>query len=152
MTIANLDSVWVTANVAEDDISLIAKGQPVGISFPAYPKEIFHGSVSFVSDVLEPDTRRNKVRITIANPAGRFKPNMFATASFSVPQKSALFVPNSALLMENDSTVVLVEVAPWTFVKRTVVPGYGEGDGARIDQGLNPGDRIVVRNGVLLND
>jgi cobalt-zinc-cadmium efflux system membrane fusion protein len=54
--------------------------------------------------------------------------------------------------MDNDSTVVLVEVAPWTFVKRSVVPGYGEGDGARIAQGLNSGDRIVVKGGVLLND
>ena len=152
MTIANLDSVWVTANVPESDIAHIAKGQSVDVSFPAYPGQLFHSTVAFVSDVLEPDTRRNKVRITFANPAGRFKPNMFANASFNVPQKSSLFVPNSALLMNNDSTIVLVEVAPWTFVKRPVIPGYGEGDGARIDQGLNAGDRIVVKGGVLLND
>ena len=152
MTIANLDSVWVTANVPESDIAHIAKGQSVDVSFPAYPGQVFHSTVAFVSDVLEPDTRRNKVRITFANPAGKFKPNMFANASFAVPQKSAVFVPNSALLMDNDSTIVLVEVAPWTFVKRPVIPGYGEGDGARIDQGLNPGDRIVVKDGVLLND
>jgi cobalt-zinc-cadmium efflux system membrane fusion protein len=152
MTIANLDSVWVTANVPESDIAHIATGQSVDISFPAYPGKVFHSTVAFVSDVLEPDTRRNKVRITIANPAGKFKPNMFANVSFAVPQKSTVFVPNSALLMDNDSTIVLVEVAPWTFVKRPVIPGYGEGDGARIDQGLNPGDRIVVKDGVLLND
>jgi len=152
MTIANLDSVWVTANVPESDIAHIARGQSVDVSFTAYPGQLFHGTVAFVSDVLEPDTRRNKVRITFANPAGRFKPNMFANASFNVPQKSAVFVPNSALLMDNDSTIVLVEVAPWTFVKRTVVPGYGEGDGTHINQGLNPGDRVVVKDGVLLND
>lgn len=152
MTISNLDSVWVTAYVPENDIANVAKGQSVDVTFPAYPGQVFHGSVAFVSDVLEPDTRRNKVRINFANPAGKFKPNMFANASFNVPQKSAVFVPNSALLMNNDSTVVLVEVAPWTFVRRTVVPGYGEGDGARIDQGLNPGERIVVKGGVLLND
>ena len=152
MTIANLDSVWVTANVPEGDISQIAKGQSVDVSLPAYPGEIFHGTVAFVSEVLEPDTRRNKVRISFANSAGRFKPNMFANASFKVPQKSAVVVPNSALLMDNDATIVLVEVAPWTFVKRSVVPGYGEGEGARIDQGLNPADRIVVKGGVLLND
>jgi cobalt-zinc-cadmium efflux system membrane fusion protein len=152
MTIANLDSVWVTANVPESDIAHIAKGQSVDVSLPAYPGEVFHGTVAFVSDVLDADTRRNKVRIVLANPAGRFKPNMFANASFNVPQKKAVFVPNSALLMDNDSTIVLVEVAPWTFVKRSVVPGYGEGDGARINQGLTPGDRIVVKGGVLLND
>lgn len=152
MTIANLDSVWVTANVPESDIAHIATSQSVDVSFPAYPGQLFHGTVAFVSDVLEPDTRRNKVRITFANPAGKFKPNMFANVSFAVPQKSAVFVPNSALLMDNDNTIVLVEVAPWTFIKRPVIPGYGEGDGARIDKGLQPGDRIVVKGGVLLND
>lgn len=152
MTIANLDSVWVTASVPESDIANITKGQSVEVSFPAYPGESFHGLVAFVSDILEPDTRRNKVRINFANHAGKFKPNMFANASFRIPQKQALFVPNSALLMNNDSTTVLVETAPWTFVKRTVIPGFGEGDGARIDQGLNPGDRIIVKGGVLLND
>ena len=136
----------------ESDIAVIAKGQPVEVSLPAYPGEVFNGAVAFVSDVLEPDTRRNKVRITFANPAGKFKPNMFANASFNVPQKSAVYVPSSALLMDNDSTIVLVEVAPWTFVKRPVIPGYEEGAGARIDQGLNPSDRIVVKGGVLLND
>jgi len=54
--------------------------------------------------------------------------------------------------MNNDSTIVYVEVQPWTFVKRPVTPGYGEGEGTRIDQGLEPGDRIVVKGGVLLND
>ncbi len=152
MTIANLDSVWVTANVPEIDIAHIAKGQSVDVSFAAYTGQVFHGTVAFVSDVVEPDTHRNKVRIAFSNQGGKFKPNMFANASFNIPQESAVFVPNSALLMDNDSTVVFVEVAPWTFIKRPVLPGYGEGDGARIDEGLSPGDRIVVKGGVLLSD
>ena len=152
MTIANLDSVWVTASVPEIDMAFIAKGQSVDVFFPAYLGQVFHGKVAFVSEVVEPDTRRNKVRISFTNPDGKFKPNMFATASFNIPQKSAVFVPNSALLMDNDSTMVFVEVAPWTFVKRPVLPGYGEGDGTRIDLGLNPEDRIIVKGGVLLND
>ncbi len=152
MTIANLDSVWVTANVPEINIANIAKGQSVDVSFAAYPGQVFHGTVAFVSDVVEPDTHRNKVRIAFSNPSGKFKPNMFANASFNIPQKSSVFVPNSALLMDDDSTIVFVEVAPWSFIKRPVLPGYGEDDGARIDQGLNPGDRIIVKGGVLLND
>jgi len=152
MMIANLDSIWVTANVPEIDIAHIAKGQFVDVSFAAYPEQVFRGTVAFVSAVVEPDTRRNKVRIAFSNPAGKFKPNMFANASFNIPQKSSVFVPNSALLMNNDSTIVFIEVAPWTFIRRPVLPGYGEGDGARIDQGLNPGDRIIVKGGVLLND
>jgi membrane fusion protein, heavy metal efflux system len=152
MTIANLDSVWITANVPEINIANIAKRQSVDVSFAAYPGQVFHGTVAFISDVVEPDTHRIKVRIVFSNPGDKFKPNMFANVSFTIPQKSAVFVPNSALLMNNDSTVVFVEVAPWTFIKRPVLPGYGEGDGARIDQGLKPSDRIIVKGGVLLND
>ena len=152
MTISNLDSVWVTAMVPESDIASISKGQSVDVSFPAYPDQVLHGTVSFVSAVEEPDTRRTKVRIGFANPDGKLKPNMFANAKFNVPQNSVVFVPNSALLMNNDSTIVLVEVTPWTFVKRSVMPGYAEGEGTRIDQGLNPDDRVVVKGGVLVND
>ena len=104
MTISNLDSVWVTAMVPENDIASISKGQSVDVSFPAYPDQVFQGTVSFVSAVEEPDTRRTKVRIGFANPDGKLKPNMFANAKFNVPQNSAVFVPNSALLMNNDST------------------------------------------------
>ncbi len=152
MTVANLESVWVTANVPESEISHVSKGQSVDVTFPAYPGKTFHSTVAFVSDVVDPDSRRCKVRMDFPNPKDLLKPNMFANASFVVPQKPAVFVPNSALLMNNDSTVVFVEVEPWTFVKRPVLPGYGEGDGARIDRGLAPGDRVIVKGGVLIND
>lgn len=152
MTVSNLDSVWVTAMVPESNVAEVAKGQPVDVTFQAYPGQTFHGTVAFVSEVLEPDTRRAKVRIAFANPDGKLKPNMFATATFAVPQQRTAFVPNAALVMNNDSTIVWVEVAPWTFVKREVQPGFGEADGARVSAGLAPGDRIVVKGGVLLND
>ena len=152
MTVANLDSVWVTAMAPENDVALIADGQRVDVSLSAYPGQVFSGRVSFVSNVVEPDTRRTKVRIAFANPGCKFKPNMFATASFKIPQKSAVYVPNSALLMDNDSTTVLVEVAPWTFARRLVSPSYGEADNTRIDQGLNQDERVVVKGGVLLHD
>ncbi len=152
MTISNLDSVWITAMVPESNIAFISKDQSADVSFPAYPNQVFRGSVSFVSAVVEPDTRRTKVRICFSNPEGKLKPNMFANVKFSLPQNSAVFVPDSALLMNNNKTTVLVEVEPWTFVRRPVFPGYGEGDGTRIDNGLNPEDRIVIKGGVLLND
>lgn len=152
MTVSNLDSVWVTANVPESDVTHVTKGQQVDVAFPAYPGKTLHGKVAFVSEIVDTDSRRCKVRMAFPNPELKLKPNMFANASFSVPQKGGVFVPNSALLMNNDSTVVLVEVTPWTFVKRAVLPGYGEGDGTRIERGLSPGDRIVVKGGVLVND
>jgi cobalt-zinc-cadmium efflux system membrane fusion protein len=152
LTISNLDTVWVTANVPEKDTSFVFNGQAVNITFPAYPGQSFSGTVLFVSDVLEPDTRRTKVRIAFDNPNKTFKPNMFANATFVAPAVSRLTVPTSALLMSNDSTSVFVEVAPWAFERRNVEVDYQEGDDATVKSGLRPGERVVVKGGVRLND
>ena len=152
MTIANLDTVWITANVPESEVGLVAKGQSVDATLSAYPDQVFHGRVSFVSPLLQPDTRRDMVRVAIANADGRLKPNMFAQASFNIPQPAQVFVPESALLMNNDNTTVFVEVSPWTFERRTVELGYDETAGARVVKGLKAGDRVIVKGGVLLND
>jgi cobalt-zinc-cadmium efflux system membrane fusion protein len=152
MTIANLDTIWVTANVPEKDISFIFTGQTVNVTFPAYPDKVFNGKVLFVSDVIEPDTRRNKVRIAFDNPDKMMKPNMFANTTFVAPPVSRLIVPTSALLMTNDKTSVFVEVAEWAFERRDVEVAYQEGPTAAVKAGLKPGERIVVKGAVRLND
>ena len=61
-------------------------------------------------------------------------------------------MPESALLMNNDSVTVFVEVSPWAFERRTVALSYDETAGARVLKGLKAGDRVIVKGGVLLND
>jgi membrane fusion protein, heavy metal efflux system len=152
MTVADLGTVWVTAGVPEKDTALVAKGQAVDVSFTAYPGEVFKGQVLFVSDVLDPDTRRTKVRIAFANPDTRLKPGMFANVSFHAPARRAVAVPTSALVVKDDASQVLVEVAPWTFEARTVDIAFQQGDRAVLSSGVTAGDRIVVKGGVLLGD
>jgi cobalt-zinc-cadmium efflux system membrane fusion protein len=152
MTIANLGTVWVTANVPESDTARVSKGQDVAVRLPAYPGEVFAGKVLFVSDILDPDTRRTKVRIAFANPDLRLKPNMFAEATFLAPREKAAVVPTQALILKNETDQVFVEVAPWTFEARPVEVGFQQGDRAVIARGLQPGQRVVTSGGVLLND
>ncbi|WP_266170987.1 efflux RND transporter periplasmic adaptor subunit [Dyella subtropica] len=152
MTITNLGHIWVTANVAENEANQVAPGQPADVVLPAWPGRSFHGTVQSVSDVLDADSRRVKARIVIPNVDGALKTNMFATATFQVPQPKALLVPQSALLMNNDSVTVFVEVSPWAFSRRTVELGQDEGGDGRITKGLQSGDRVVVAGGVLIND
>ncbi|MFZ6753575.1 efflux RND transporter periplasmic adaptor subunit [Undibacterium sp. Dicai25W] len=152
MTISNLETVWVTASVPESQLQSISKGQATDIRLAAYPNKVIKGKVDVVSSILEPDTRRNKTRIEANNKDGMLKPNMFATVSVSIPQAKQIRVPTSALLMNNDSITVFVEVAPWTFVRKTVTLGNEESDSAAILSGLNQGDKVVVSGGVLLND
>lgn len=152
MTVSNLDGVWVTVNVPESAVGAIAAGQNAVVTLAAYPGRSFTGKIGFVSTVLDADTRRAKARIAFSNADGLFKPNMYATAVLGVPQGRQTEVPASALLMNNDSVSVFVEIEPWTFVRRSVELGREDGDSVRIRSGLAANERVVVRGGVLLND
>jgi cobalt-zinc-cadmium efflux system membrane fusion protein len=152
MTIANLDTVWVTANVPEKDISFVSENQPVSVTFSAYPEMIRSGNVLFVSDVIEPDTRRAKVRIGFENSNRSLKPGMFAKASFVAPAKEVLLVPTSALLMSNDRTSIFVEIEPWAFERRDADVEYQDDTTAVVKNGLQAGERVIVKGGIVLND
>src|SRR5215472_17058720 len=152
MTVADLTTIWVTANVPEKDIALVAKDQRVNVTFVAYPGEVLEGRVLFVSQILDPDTRRAKVRIAFPNPEDRLKPAMFATVTFFTPAQNMPVVPTTALVLKGDSNKVFVETAPWTFEPRPVKTGFQQGDQIVIQEGLKAGDRIVAKGGVLLND
>jgi membrane fusion protein, heavy metal efflux system len=152
MTIADLSVVWVTAMVPEKDVGAISKNEDADVSLAAYPERDLHGKVLFVSDVIEPDSRRNKLRIAFANADHALKPNMFATVTLLGAQRSRIVLPSSALLMNNDRTSVFVAVAPWTFERRTVDTELEEGTSVAIRSGINAGDQIVVKGGILLND
>jgi cobalt-zinc-cadmium efflux system membrane fusion protein len=152
MTIADLGTVWVTANVPESDTASVRKGQDVDVVFPAYPGEVFAGKVLFVSDILDPDTRRTKVRIAFDNPDVRLKPNMFADATFLAPRQKVPVIPTQAVVLKNENDQVFVEVAPWTYEARPIEVGFQQGDRSIVQHGLKPGERVVVKGGVLLND
>jgi len=152
MTLADLSTIWVTALVAEKDMAAASKDEDADVVLAAYPDQILHGKVLFVADIVEPDSRRNKIRIAFANSDYRLKPNMFATVTLLGPAQTRIVVPSSALLMNNDRTSVFVATAPWTFERRSVDPQLEEGPSVAIRSGLQAGDQVVVKGGILLND
>jgi cobalt-zinc-cadmium efflux system membrane fusion protein len=152
MTVADLTSIWVTAIVPEKDISFIAEKQAVNVNFAAYPGETLEGHVLFISDVLDADTRRAKVRISFPNPDFRLKPGMFANVTVLAPVQAVLMVRTSAIVLKKDANRVFVETAPWRFTPRQVRTGVQQGDEIVIEDGLKVGDRVVVKGAVLLND
>ena len=152
MTLADLSVVWVTALIAERDLGSVARNQDAEITVDAYPGRTLHGKVLFVADVIEADSRRDKTRIALPNPDAFLKPNMFATVILHGAARPRVVLPSSALLMNNDRTSVFVAVAPWTFERRTVQPLLEEGTEVTIESGVAPGEQVVVKGGILLND
>jgi cobalt-zinc-cadmium efflux system membrane fusion protein len=152
MTVADLSTVWVTALVPEKDIAAVAKDQDAEVALSAYPGRVLHGKVLFVSDIIEPDSRRDKLRIAFANADVSLKPNMFATVTLIGPKETRVILPTSALLMNNDRTSVFVATAPWTFERRTVDAQLEEGPTVMLGSGVKDGEQVVVKGGILLND
>jgi membrane fusion protein, heavy metal efflux system len=152
MTVADLNTVWVSAMVAEKDIGRAYKQQDAQVTVDAYPTDALTGKVLFVSDIVEADSHRVKVRIAFPNPKHILKPGMFTTVTLLDPRQARAVVPASALLMNNDRTTVFVEVAPWAFERRAVDAELQEGPMATLRSGVQSGERVVVQGGILLND
>ena len=150
MTVADLSSVWVTANVQEKDIHYVHDGDPASAKFAAYPNETFRGKVLFVADVLDPDTRTAKVRVAFNNEDGRLRPAMFATVVLKTWDTKELTVPTSALVMAGDHTTVFVQVGTNTFDQRPVQTSEQQGDRTIIKGGIQAGEGVLVREGALL--
>ena len=152
MTIADLSTVWVTALVPEKDLGAVSKNQDAEVSLAAYPERLLRSKVLFISDVIEPDSRRNKLRIAFSNKDYQLKPNMFATVTLIGPRQARTVLPTSALLINNDRTSVFVATAPWTFERRSVEALLEEGTSVTIRSGVEAGEPVVVKGGILLND
>ena len=151
LTIADLSTVWVQADVFERDLSRIAAGQKADVTTAAYPDDHFGAEVARIGTVVDAQTRTAKMRFVVANPGLRLKPGMFATAELHVPSASAaaLTLPSKAVFVENGRSYAYVEADRATFVRRELETQSGTGDRVRVSRGLAPGDRVVT-DGVLL--
>ena len=150
LTIADLSTVWVTANVQERDLSRVAVDMLVSAELAAYPDAPVPGHVLYVGDLLDPATRTLPVRIAFENVEMRLHPGMFARVTFEETARAEMVVPQTAIVLRGDSNVVFVEGPEWTFEPREVTLGPPTGDELVVTAGLSPGDRIVVQNAVLL--
>ncbi len=148
--ISNLATVWVTAAVNQQDLSLIHKGAHVDIITSASPNQVFAGRVDQIGDTLNPDTRTVPVRIVVPNPGTHLRPGMFATAHIAEPAtRDAVFAPEAALQDINGMKVVFVTDDGQTFHARTVNVGTPSQGKVEIVDGLKASDRIVV-NGAFM--
>lgn len=151
--ISNLSTVWVTAAVNQENLSLLHRGAAVDVLTEGFPDQVFHGRVTMIGDTLDPETRTVPVRIVVPNPGTKLRPGMFASAHIAEPAtRDAIFVPENALQNINGMTVVFVatDVSNGsTFQARTVNVGTRSMGKAEIVNGLQPGDRVVV-NGAFM--
>jgi membrane fusion protein, copper/silver efflux system len=150
--LADLSRVWVEADVFEQDLRFVRVGESVAIEVAAYPGERFTGRVSYLYPEVRPDTRTARVRVELANPEGRIKPGMFATAHLEAPAaERAVLVPRDAVMRTGSRDIVFVEQGPGLFETRDVHVGTDAGGRLQILSGLLAGERVVSRANFILD-
>ena len=148
--IIDISRVWIDANVFEKDLERVRRGQEVKISVPAFPGSSFSGRVILISSVVDPETRSVKVRTEVPNPDGRLKPDMFANVQIVTDlHHTTISIPQSAVLDEDGKTVVFVSEGNG-YKKRQVTTGIQGNGRVEIIDGLQAGDKVVVKGNYLL--
>lgn len=143
--IADLSRVWIEANLTENVLAKVRLGAVATITVAAYPGERFAGKVTYVSGVLDKDTRTIPARIEVPNPDGRLKPEMFATAEIAAGATRAdvLSVPDAAVVIMQGQPSVFIEGAKG-FEQRAVELGDKVGGRTVLKSGIKPGEKVVT--------
>ncbi len=149
MTVADLATVYLTANVPEKDVHAIQPGERAVAVLSAYPTDTLRGIVAMVSDVVDTATRMTKARVRVDNPTGRLKPGMYGMITFAAHPRPTIVVPATSLLQIGDSSYVFVETKPWTLQRRPVIVGNVDSGRVVVREGLSGGQRVVASQVVL---
>lgn len=150
MTIADLSSVWVSADVPESQIRFIDPGERIDVSLTAFPNETFRARVMRIADTVDPQTRTIKVRAQLENPHGRLRPEMFGMIKHTDSVRTMPVVPSGAVVQEGGKSMVWMERGPGRYQPVEVSLG-GRTDGhVAVTAGLKASDRIVVDGAMLL--
>jgi len=150
--LANVSSVWVIADVPEQDVGRIVVGNPVSISVRAFPGETFRGKVTFILPELKPETRTAQVRIELPNPDYKLLHRMYADVTIDTGSEAAvLAIPETAVIDSGDKQVAIIEVGEGRFKPQAVTLGRRGGGQVEILEGLVAGERIVTRANFLID-
>jgi len=151
MTVADLSTVWVQADLYEKDIHAAREGQQAEVVVAAYPDRVFTGKITYVSDVLDPNTRTAKVRVEVPNPQDLLKVEMFATVRIpTLGTRTALAIPANAVQNVDGTAVAFVKGEGDRFEKRALKLGQRSGGWVEIVEGLRAGETVVTEGSFLL--
>lgn len=150
--IADLSNVWLVADIPEQNASSVAVGKDVQATIPAYPDAVIEGKLSFVSAIVNPETRTVATRMNLPNPQGRYKPAMLASMKLHDNAQKKLTVPATAVVREQNQDFVFVSTSPDVFALRKVALGDEFGEYRVLVDGLRPEEQIVLDGAFHLNN
>jgi RND family efflux transporter MFP subunit len=154
MTVANLSSVWVVADVFESQAIDIQPGGTAEVTSPSLPGTTMNGKVLMVSSVGDPERHTLPVRVRLSNADRRLRPNVYARVRFNVQHPGAsVEIPATAIVSDGERQYVYVqEASPGRFTRREVITGSAHEGRMPVITGLQPGETIVEEGAILLDN
>lgn len=150
--IADLSHVWAVAEVPEQQVDQISKGQTLDIEVPALDNAKINGTLSFVADIVNPATRTIMARANIQNTQHKLKPDMLITILLEGKPQMVTAIPDTAIVRENNQSHVFVEIADKQVKLKPVTLGDSYQGYAAVKDGLTLGDRIVLDGAFHVNN
>ncbi|MGH8496341.1 MAG: efflux RND transporter periplasmic adaptor subunit [Gammaproteobacteria bacterium] len=150
LRIADLSQVWVDAEVYQADLELVQAGMAATVRLPYLPGKSYEAKVDFVYPYLEGDSRTGRVRLTLDNPDGLLKPDMYAEVVLEADLGHRLAIPEEAVLVAGDSRVVFVDHGDGRLEPRRVETGRKAQGYVEIVEGLEPGATVVTSGNFLI--
>ena len=152
MTLADLSSVWLLAEVFERQSQWVEDGQSAEVSLSYIPGKTWDGNVEYIYPSLDPKTRTLKVRLRFDNPGERLKPNMYANVKiFGGAKEDTIVIPLEGLIRTGRDERVIIDLGEGKFEARDVKAGIESGNYVEILEGVNDGDKIVTSGQFLID-
>jgi Cu(I)/Ag(I) efflux system membrane fusion protein/cobalt-zinc-cadmium efflux system membrane fusion protein len=142
-TIADLSTVWVYANVFQNDVGRLKPGDSAQVTVDAYPGRNFNGRIDQILPQVDPTTRTARVRLVFRNPGVVLKPGMYVNVAISVPLGRQLVIPASAVLQAGSRAIAFIDHENGNLEPRTIEIGTQIDGSVIVLSGLNAGDRVV---------
>lgn len=150
LTIADLSRVWIEANVFEADLDLVKVGMTASVTLPYLPGRTYPATVEYLYPYLEEQTRTGRIRLSLDNPHGELKPDMYAEVSLQVDLGHKLSVPEEAIIVAGDSRVVFVDLGGGRLKPVTIKAGRNAQGFVEVLEGLSLGDTVVTSGNFLI--
>ncbi len=151
-TIADLSTVWITANVPEQEAAELKPGMQVKVSVAALPGKQIEGRLGYVAPIVDAATRTVAVRMNFANQSGELKPDELASMTFTGRTERRLTVPTTAVVRAENKDYVFAKTSSQKYVLREVQLGQEEDDRRIVLSGLQADETIVLDGAFHLNN
>jgi membrane fusion protein, copper/silver efflux system len=150
-SIADLSTVWVYAQLFQNDIGRVKVGDSAVITVDSYPGRTFPGRVSFISPQLDQTTRTAKVRLEIANPDMKLSLGMFVNVKLDLALGRQLIIPASGVYQSGTRQIAFIDHGDGHFEPREIETGARAGEDFVVIKGLKAGERVATSANFLLD-